>query len=296
LGEVKAAVRSAEIKLEQVAAIAAAGRMCEYRGRAIAAHARGGACEQEARLARAHIEACSTCKRTYVRMVREMRGQDFRRGASAAFLPAPLLPAVAHTGLVARLSAFLYGHRLPSWGGSGERAAGLLGGGGVVKAAAAGTALVIAGAGFGGRVLHSLDHSTPAHVRHQVAAHRAVDARVATPLPLLTTRSYISVGPTARPATHIRQDTAARVGRLPSRGLGYLAVGGEAGDHSSGNGGAPAANGSPSATASVASSTSGRAASGEAMGSEPSQEASSSDVPPRPVRSGGGASLSYLGG
>ena len=41
LGEVRSAARSASAKLDRVAAIAAAGRMCEFRSRAIAADAAG---------------------------------------------------------------------------------------------------------------------------------------------------------------------------------------------------------------------------------------------------------------
>lgn len=301
LGEVKAAARSAEIKLEQVAAIAAAGRMCEYRGRAIAAHARGDACEREARLARAHIQACPACRRTYVRMVREMRGRDFRRGASAAFLPAPLLPAVAHGGLAARLSAFLFDPPAPSWGGTGERTAGLLGGGGLVKAAAAGTAVVIAGAGFGGRVLHSLDGRSAGHTRGHVAARRLGSVRTAALQTAAPAHTYAAapIAPAPVRATPASQAAAARDRRLPSRGLGYLAVG--AGTRDRRSVGAESSVSDPSSVASVASSPPGEAG-GEgtgpasSTGPDRSEGAPPTQTPPPRARSGGGTNLSYLGG
>jgi DNA-directed RNA polymerase specialized sigma24 family protein len=61
LGEVRSAARSASAKLDRVAAIAAAGRLCEFRFRAIAADAAGQASDREARRARAHIQACAPC-------------------------------------------------------------------------------------------------------------------------------------------------------------------------------------------------------------------------------------------
>ncbi len=52
--EVRAVFRSARAKLDRVAAISAAGRMCDYRYRAIAADAEGRASEHEARAAQTH--------------------------------------------------------------------------------------------------------------------------------------------------------------------------------------------------------------------------------------------------
>jgi hypothetical protein len=63
LGEVRSAARSANAKLDRVAVIAAAGRMCEFRYKAIAAEAAGEASENDARLARAHVSACVPCER-----------------------------------------------------------------------------------------------------------------------------------------------------------------------------------------------------------------------------------------
>jgi DNA-directed RNA polymerase specialized sigma24 family protein len=143
-----AAVRSADQKLEQVAVIAAAGRMCEYRHPAILAHAHGESDTQKEQAARAHLAACAGCRSMYLTMTREMRERDHQRRASAAFLP---LPVVGHVSLLDRLTALVTSRRLPSSGGSGERTAGMLGGGGIAaKAAVAGTAIVVAGAGVVG--------------------------------------------------------------------------------------------------------------------------------------------------
>jgi integrase len=72
LGEVRAAARSAGAKLNQVAAISAAGRMCDYRYSAIAAHAAGEASATEATAARAHLGACVSCRKVYAQLRREM--------------------------------------------------------------------------------------------------------------------------------------------------------------------------------------------------------------------------------
>jgi DNA-directed RNA polymerase specialized sigma24 family protein len=173
LKTVKAAAHSAQAKLEQVAVIAAAGRMCGYRQRAIVAHVSGTARAEEVRAARAHIAACGGCRRSYVRLVREMRRREFQRRASAAFLPLPMLVEGAHPGWAERLGA-LVNARLPGgaspMGGGGvrERALALLGGGtGAAKTAGvlAGTALVVVGAASG---IHDLggSHHSPRHARH----------------------------------------------------------------------------------------------------------------------------------
>jgi anti-sigma factor RsiW len=86
---VRSMVRSANAKLDRVAAIAAAGRMCHYRYGAITAHAAGEATATEATAARAHVSACVPCGRVYRKLRREMRGREFQRAAAAAFLPLP---------------------------------------------------------------------------------------------------------------------------------------------------------------------------------------------------------------
>jgi hypothetical protein len=173
LKTVKAAAHSAQTKLEQVAAIAAAGRMCGYRQRAIAAHASGTARAEEAQAAQAHIAACTSCHSSYVRLVREMRRREFQRRASAAFLPLPMFAEAAHAGWAERLGAFvsarLPGGASPVGGGSPrERVLTLLGGGaGAAKTAGvlAGTALVVVGAASG---IHDLgdSHHSPRHAHH----------------------------------------------------------------------------------------------------------------------------------
>jgi hypothetical protein len=156
LGEVRAASRRANVKLDQIAVISAAGRMCDYRRGAIAAHAAGEATASETTAARAHVNACVSCGRVYRQLRREMRGREFQRRAVAAFLPVPVVAAGYGTWL----------DRLLVWAGQGsgaprapsERVAEVLGGGGLAKAAAAGTAIVVAGGG----VLHSVTIAAPA--------------------------------------------------------------------------------------------------------------------------------------
>jgi DNA-directed RNA polymerase specialized sigma24 family protein len=152
LNTVKAAAHSAETKLEQVAAIAAAGGMCAYREPAILAHASRVARPEQVRVAQAHISACSRCQRSYVQLVREMRRREFQRQATAAFLPPPMLVA-AHTGVLPRVVAFLSTHApgnvSPGNFGVRERALGLIGSGaGAAKAAGllAGATLIVVGA------------------------------------------------------------------------------------------------------------------------------------------------------
>ena len=103
---VLAAARSADRKLEQIAAIAAAGRMCEYRQPAIIAYAEGDAQAQQEQRARAHLAACAGCPRFYAQLLREMGSRDFQRAASAAFLPPPIAWAGGH-GWVERLAGLL---------------------------------------------------------------------------------------------------------------------------------------------------------------------------------------------
>jgi hypothetical protein len=270
---VLAAARSADRKLEQVAVIAAAGRMCEYRLRAIHAHAEGTALEHEAQTAKAHIAACSSCRGEYTRLLREMRGREFKRAASAAFLP-PVVIAV-HGSWVERLSTFLSTGRAPSGGtAAAERTAGVLGGGGLVKAAAVTSALVVAGAGVGARVIHSLT-TTPTSVqhRHKVIVHRASKAPVAGITPTAIAGSLTTKpGAASRSATRALAKHVSRPAPPPSHADGYLALGGSADESSSD----PRASAASAATASSS--------------PEPTQESS-----PPPTRTGGGTNLNYLG-
>lgn len=266
------AVRSSERKLEQVARISAAGRMCAYREPAIRAHAQGTAHSQQEQAAQAHLAACASCRRYYATMLRELRDSEFRRAASAAFLPPPLVVVEEH-GWLGRLVDLIPKDRVPS-GNAGERAAGLLGGGGAVKVAAAGTALVIAGAGVGARVIHSLERPSPVR-RHKVARAAVAGAAHASIQPVsvpgaMTERQGMPAA--SRPVVTYRarqRSVAHRSPPPPSRGLGYLALGDSTGGSSS----------SPTAR-----DASTRTSSGQEEG-----------PPPRPTSTGGGTSLNYLG-
>jgi DNA-directed RNA polymerase specialized sigma24 family protein len=200
---VVAATRSADHKLEQIAVIAAAGRMCAYRHPAILAHAHGEASAQREQAAKAHLAACAGCRSAYLEMKREMRQRDYQRRASAAFLP-PVTIA-GHVGLLDRIAGLVAHHRLPSSPASGERAAGLLGGGGVAaKAAVAGTAILVAGAGVVS--LTAGAHHKPPHRPHRAArGHiqitRPTTTSIAHTLPAtIPSRSRVTAA--ARPAAH----------------------------------------------------------------------------------------------
>jgi hypothetical protein len=183
---IKSARRSAQCKLDRVAAIAAAGRMCEYRQSAIVAYASGSAPAGQERSARAHLAACSRCRSSYASLMREMRGRSFQRDAAAAFLPAPSLPLGHHFGLLGKLLGWTA--ERPG-GGSGERIAEALGGAGVVKAAAAGGAVVAATATLASGIHTSLaPHPSRHHRRARAAAlhysptrHPTANATVAAP-------------------------------------------------------------------------------------------------------------------
>ncbi len=111
---VLAASRSANRKLDHVTAIVAAGRMCEYRAGAVRALADGTALEEEAKIAQAHLDACSACRREQVLLAREMAGAQYKRAASAALLPAPAALPHAH-GWLERLLSLVHIGRVPRW-------------------------------------------------------------------------------------------------------------------------------------------------------------------------------------
>jgi DNA-directed RNA polymerase specialized sigma24 family protein len=267
LGEVRAASRSASAKLDQVAVISAAGRMCDYRYRAIAAHAAGEASASETTAARAHVNACVSCGRVYRQLRREMRGREFQRRAVAAFLPGPVV-GIGHGSWLDRLVVWAGqrsgGPRVPS-----ERAAELLGGGGLAKAAAAGTAIVVAGGG----VLHSVTASSTPH-HHHARRHVVQGAQTARATVGLSAFAHTeSSAAPARPAA--RRSTASGTSPhhappVPNHSSGYLALGESAGSPSS----EPRAQ-----TASVGHSS----------------HTESNEPPPQPTGSGGGSNLSYLG-
>src|SRR5271167_4755728 len=171
LGEVRSAARSANVKLDRLAAISAAGRMCQFRATAIAADAAGAADEDEARLARAHVSACVPCGRVYRQLRREMRRREFQRAAVAAFLPLPAISA-GHVGGAGKLAIWIEQRMNFMPRGGGERTAEALGGAGIAKAAIAGTAIVAAGGALTGHLVHTIEGSRAhrrAHVSRQVS-------------------------------------------------------------------------------------------------------------------------------
>jgi len=173
LGDVRSAARSANAKLDRVAAISAAGRMCQFRAGATAAEAAGEADDREARLARAHVRACVPCGRVYRQLRREMRGREFQRAAAAAFLPVPVV-SLGHSGGVGKIAVWIEQRIKFLPRGGSERAAEVLGGAGIAKAAAAAsTAVVLAGGALtGGHVVRVIEGAkAPAH-HHRVSAAR----------------------------------------------------------------------------------------------------------------------------
>ena len=274
---VLAASRSANRKLDHVTAIIAAGRMCDYRADDVRALADGTALEEEAKIAQAHLDACSACRHEHVLLVREMASSQYKRAASAALLPAP--PLLHAHGWLERLLTLAHNGRMPSGGGaSAERAGLMLGGGAGAKIAVVAGVGVLAVAGAGVSAIHSLQGSAP-------PAHRRVVSRplARTTAPPATTTlvpasepgalpTTTEAGP-AKPAKVAPTAKHPRGSRPPSQSLGYLALGD-----------------SPAATTSTAPAPSARAAS-TATGSEPAAETSSSS-PPTPT---GGGSLNYLG-
>ncbi|HTD08679.1 MAG TPA: hypothetical protein VK680_07290 [Solirubrobacteraceae bacterium] len=270
---VLAAHRSAQRKLDQVAAITAAGRMCDYRQPAIHAHAQGTAEAEQETAARAHLAACTSCRTSYATLVREMRGREYQRAASAAFLPPPILVAGVHGRWIERLTSLLTSGRAPSGSATAERTAGVLGGGGLVKAAAVTSAIVVAGAGVGAKVVHSLESTEPVHHHHKITARRASSGPAASITPTaiaggLTTES----GAGSHPVVSASAKHASRPAPPPSHADGYLALGGSA------TGGSSAPHASAASVTSTSSSP------------EPARES-----PPPPTRTGGGTNLNYLG-
>jgi DNA-directed RNA polymerase specialized sigma24 family protein len=287
VGEVKAAVRSADEKLDRVAVIAAAGRLCSYREPAIVAEASGVAGVEQTRVARVHLEACGSCRQLYVGLRREMRGREFQRRAAAAFTPGPAVPTGGHEGWYERLLGF-WGSR-PAGGGAGaERAAGMLGGGGLVKAAATGTAILVVGAGVGSRLIHSITASPTRHHHHRV--ERVLQTRAEAPRPAVAASLPAGVAVTRTVSRTVgrlarRSSSVHRVkepAALPNREAGAIAIGEPAGESSAGDSGG--------AQARIASNAPEPAGSRSAAGAPPPEEA-----PPRP-RTGGGTNQGYLGG
>jgi DNA-directed RNA polymerase specialized sigma24 family protein len=267
LGEVRAAYRSATLKLDRIALISAAGRMCEFRSRAVVADAEGRASDDQAWLARAHVAACVPCATAYRQIRREMRSRDFQRAAAAAFLPTPALASGHGIGRI----AFWLEDRLASLPhGSGERAAELVAGGGVAKATVAGTAVLLAGGALARPIVHAVESGSrpPHHARHaSVRRAKAARANVDTSASAGLTRVHVPT--TSTSSSHPQHRRRSALPTPPSRSLNYLALGG------------------PSTTATRHDSTAAiaRAAS---VGASPTGES-------MPSKSGGGSGLQYLG-
>jgi DNA-directed RNA polymerase specialized sigma24 family protein len=283
LGEVRSAARSATAKLDRVAAIAAAGRMCHYRYGAITAHAAGEATATEATAARAHVSACVPCGRVYRKLRREMRGREFQRAAAAAFLPMPAA-SFAHAGGLGRLAAW-FEQRTPSLPhGGGERAAEVLGGAGAVKAATVGAAVVVAGGALTSHIVHAVagSHAPTHHRAIRREAPRTVgsstDAREITVARAANTEPASKAKSAPVTPTPRRRRQGLRQGQPPpSRSVGYLALGGTSGGSSGSSSGSSSQ--SRATVASVNQPTS----------------SSSGEASPQPGQSGGGTDLGYLG-
>jgi predicted anti-sigma-YlaC factor YlaD len=271
---VLAAYRSAQRKLDQVAAITVAGRLCDYRQQAIHAHVQGTAQAEQEKAARAHLAACAGCRSSYATLVREMRGREFQRAASAAFLPPPALAVELHSRWIERLTSLLSTGRAPSGTATAERTAGVLGGGGLVKAAAVTSAIAVAGAGVGAKVVHSLESTAPVH-HHTAASHPATSTPAASIVPAITgtiagglTSTYTtSTKPAVTPPAKHHHSVPAP----PSHADGYLALGGSTGESTH----------EPSATVATVPATT--------ESPEPAPE------PAPQTQTGGGTNLNYLG-
>lgn len=164
VASVKAAVRSADEKLQKVAVVAAAGRMCGYRTSVIAARARGSASEEQLRAAHAHLVACESCRRSYVLMARELRGSGLKRRGALAFVPLPPI-------VIVRPSLRHLLDRLPLLQGIRDRAAEAFGGIGVLKALAASSAVIVATTTVAVGLHKALEHPCTHGVHRYVRAY-----------------------------------------------------------------------------------------------------------------------------
>jgi DNA-directed RNA polymerase specialized sigma24 family protein len=269
LGETRSAVRSATMKLDRLAVISAAGRMCEFRSAAVVAAAEGRATEDQVRLAQAHVAACVPCANAYRQIRREMLSREFQRAAAAAFLPVP--PSVSVHGGVGRIIGWLEERVAALPHGAGVRAVEVVSGGGAAgaaKAAAAGGFFLLAGGVLTQPIINAVDPGArPPRRVHRALIHRAATAfgQTAGGASVSLSRIHVRVGSDATPSSKPRRRGATPP---PSRSLGYLAVGG------------PSTTATRHDSAVVAHVASGRA---------PSAQTSV------PVRTGGGAALQYLG-
>ena len=302
LGEVRSAVRSANAKLDRVAAIAAAGRMCHYRYGAITAHAAGEASATEATAARAHVRACIPCERVYRKLCHEMRGCEFQRAAAAAFLPVPA--PLVHVGGLSRLAAWFEQHTPSMPHGGGERAAEVLGGAGVAKVATAGAVIVAAGGALTGHIVHAIQGAhAPAHHRADHIVRQASQSYQ----PASFARAWVDPTATTIPASPhpARRSTAASSRHVaphhslpspPSKSLGYLALGGSSGSTSPPSSPSSSTSSSPARAVVASVDQYPRASSSSPSAREASSSPGEASPPPTSSRqSGGGANLGYLG-
>jgi DNA-directed RNA polymerase specialized sigma24 family protein len=282
--DARAAARSAQGKLEMVAAIAAAGRMCAYREGAVVAHARGEAFGEQARVARAHLRACGACRVEYRRLRREMRGRDWQRSAAAVFLPMPA-GGGGHGGWLARVAGWLSARHIAPRG-VGERtaeAAGAAGGVGVVKATAAGTAIIAATATVAGG-LHALVIPAAHHSHRRPRPHVAVVSAVAAaPAPVAVSQP-MTPPPTLAPAAgaaSARPSAQVLAARRRAKASKAEREFGPEGEASAGGGGSGQASSEAQAAAPVAHAASVSPSPAESSAGSPSGSSASESSGPR---------------
>lgn len=87
--EVRSAERAVKQQIERFATILAAGRLCDFRGPAIAALASGDAGKRDALVARAHLNHCAPCTTAYKQHLHYLQSAAFQ-GKVAALLPVPM--------------------------------------------------------------------------------------------------------------------------------------------------------------------------------------------------------------
>jgi len=226
-GEARAAARSATIKLDRVAVISAAGRMCEFRSSAVVADAEGRATDDQVQLAQAHLAACVSCANSYRQIRREMHGREFQRAAAAAFIPLPA--AVSIHGGVGRMVGWLEERFASLPHGAGERAVEFIasgGGAGTSKAVAAGGVLLLAGGVLTQPIVNAVgsDPQPAHHAHHAIRRAKVPSTHADTNAAVSLTRAHVPALAEATPTSRPKQRR--RSAPSPSKSLGYLAIGG----------------------------------------------------------------------
>jgi hypothetical protein len=216
VGEVRKVEARIKYKRDRFAAITAAGRLCAWRGPAIAALAAGDASERQAAVAHAHLNECPTCTVDYIRQLRYLRSARFEHKV-AQLLPPVTAASERRTGvrdLVADWVARVLGHDAPNTalqltaGGAGR---------GIGTAAALKLAALCTGGTIGACVATGVI-ALPAHVdpppAHPVATRTPTantrPAKREPQLPHGTVRATPTPTATARPARRKRTTTAKR--------------------------------------------------------------------------------------